>query len=154
MTGQIPPLPPGYQLEQPPASTVGNIPPLPPGYRLESREAQQAYAPPVPRPAAPQLSPSEEMPLSQATEDAKGNTGQTLRELGAPAVAGLAIGGGAGALGPGLAYGAGYATEAAAPMARALAPIAKRYGIKALEGAGIGYGWHLYNELKKVFESE
>ena len=150
MTGQIPPLPPGYQLEQAPAA--GNIPPLPPGYRLESRDIQKTYAPPVQRPADPQLSPSEEMPLSQAQEDAKGNTGQTLRELGAPAAAGLAIGGGAGAFAPELAYGAGYATAAARPIARALAPIAKKYGIKALEGAGLGAGWHLYRELKKVFE--
>jgi hypothetical protein len=154
MTGQLPPLPPGYQLEQPPAPAAGNIPPLPPGYRLESREAQQAYAPPVPRPAAPQLSPSEEMPVAAAEENSKGNVGKTLRELGAPAAAGLAIGGGAGAFAPPLAYGAGYATEAAAPIARALAPIAKKYGIKALEGAGLAYGWHLYRELKSVFEGE
>ena len=148
MTGQIPPLPPGYRLEQP----QGSIPPLPPGYSLETNSVTSR--PGVPRPSAPQLSPSEEMPLSQAAEDAKGNTGQTLRELGAPAAAGLAVGGSAGALGPGLAYGAGYATEAAAPIARALAPIAKKYGIKALEGAGLAYGWHLYRELKSVFEGD
>ena len=89
------------------------------------------------------------MPLAQASEDAKDNTGQTLRELGAPAAAGLALGGGGALRGPQLAAGAG----AAAPgIARALTPIAKKYGIKALEGAGIGYGWHLYNELKKVFD--
>jgi hypothetical protein len=41
----------------------------------------------------PQLSPSEEMPLSQASEDAKGNVGQTLAELGGPVAAGLAIAG-------------------------------------------------------------
>jgi len=36
----------------------------------------------------------------------------------------------------------------------ALVPIAKRYGIKALEGAGLGLGYDLYKELKKVFEGE
>ena len=40
------------------------------------------------------------------------------------------------------------------PVARALAPIVKRYGIKALEGAGLGLGYDLYKELKKVFEGE
>lgn len=34
----------------------------------------------------------------------------------------------------------------------ALGPIAQKYGIKALEGAGIGAGYDLYRELKKVFE--
>ena len=139
MTGQIPPLPPGYRLEQP----QGSIPPLPPGYSLETNSVTSR--PGVPRPSAPQLSPSEEMPLSQAEEDAQGNTGQTLRELGAPATIGLGLGlaaptiaSGAVAVGPG--------------VARALLPIAQRYGIKALEGAGLGLGWHLYKELKNVFE--
>jgi hypothetical protein len=36
--------------------------------------------------------------------------------------------------------------------AAALVPIAKKYGIKALEGAGLGAGWDLYKELKQVFE--
>lgn len=38
----------------------------------------------------------------------------------------------------------------------ALLPIAAKWGIRALEGVGMGaaagVGWHLYNELKKVFE--
>ena len=37
-------------------------------------------------------------------------------------------------------------------MTSILAPIAKRYGIKALEGAGFGTGYELYRELKKGFE--
>jgi hypothetical protein len=36
--------------------------------------------------------------------------------------------------------------------ATALAPIVKKYGIKALEGAGLGAGLGLYKELKNVFE--
>ena len=40
----------------------------------------------------------------------------------------------------------------AGPAARILGPIAKKYGIKALEGAGLGAGYELYKELKKVFE--
>ena len=102
-------------------------------------------------PGPPRLSPSEEMPLAQAQEDAKGNTGQTLRRTGSPAAAGLALGGGGALLGPGLASGG----MAAGPgLARALTPIAQRYGIKALEGAGLAYGWHLYRELKNVFEGD
>ncbi len=44
--------------------------------------------------------------------------------------------------------------RAAPGAAEALTPIAKKYGIKALEGAGIGAGWQLYHELKKVFEGQ
>jgi hypothetical protein len=68
----------------------------------------------------PQLSPSEEMPLSQASEDAKDNVGQTLGELGGPAAAGLAIAGTGAAL-PALA-------------ARALPPVTeavKAFGVWA-----------------------
>ena len=42
----------------------------------------------------------------------------------------------------------------AASAARILAPIAKKYGIKALEGAGLGAGYDLYRELKRIFEGE
>ena len=50
---------------------------------------------------------------------------------------------------PALAGAAGFANPA---VAGALTPIAKKYGIKALEGAGLGLGYDLYHELKKVFE--
>jgi hypothetical protein len=53
---------------------------------------------------------------------------------------------------PAAMVGAGATAPAAAPIARALAPIAKKYGIKALEGAGLGVGYQLYSELKKIFE--
>jgi hypothetical protein len=36
--------------------------------------------------------------------------------------------------------------------ATALAPIVKKYGIKALEGAGLGAGLGLYKELKQIYE--
>ncbi len=57
----------------------------------------------------------------------------------------------AGLLGAG---GLAAASVVAPPVARALAPIAKKYGIKVLEGAGLGMGYELYRELKKVFEGE
>jgi hypothetical protein len=47
----------------------------------------------------------------------------------------------------------GLAT-AAAPIATssALTPIITKWGIKALQGAGLAAGYDLYHELKKVFE--
>jgi hypothetical protein len=38
-------------------------------------------------------------------------------------------------------------SAAAARIATALKPIAQKYGIKALEGAGLKVGWDLYHEL-------
>ena len=38
-----------------------------------------------------------------------------------------------------------------ATVARALKPIAVKYGIKALEGAGLGMGYQLYKELHTAF---
>jgi hypothetical protein len=42
-------------------------------------------------------------------------------------------------------------SAAAATVARALKPIATKYGIKALEGAGIGLGYQLYKDLHSIF---
>ena len=58
--------------------------------------------------------------------------GKAVGALSAPAIAGVTALGASGAL----------------------APIARRYGIKALEGAGLGVGYDLYRELKKFFEGE
>ena len=48
------------------------------------------------------------------------------------------------------------ASGLALPVAKALMPIAKKYGIKALEGAswsaGAGAAYTLYKELKQLFE--
>jgi len=62
-----------------------------------------------------------------------------------------------GVIGAGLVAGAGAAAAAGPsllPVAGALAPIAKKYGIKALEGAGLGLGYDLYKDLKGVFEGK
>ena len=50
--------------------------------------------------------------------------------------------------------GAPAVAEYSPAIASALAPLAKKYGIKALEGAGLGAGYELYHELKKVFEGK
>jgi hypothetical protein len=44
------------------------------------------------------------------------------------------------------AYGPGIAT--------ALAPLAKKYGIRALEGLSAGVGWEIYQALKHHFEGK
>ena len=49
------------------------------------------------------------------------------------------------------AVGASGSALAGTAAAAVLAPIAKKYGIKALEGAGLGLGYDLYRELKKVY---
>jgi hypothetical protein len=46
------------------------------------------------------------------------------------------------------------AGAAVAGSSGALAPIAQRFGIKALEAGGLGAGYDLYKELKKVFEGK
>jgi hypothetical protein len=43
------------------------------------------------------------------------------------------------------------ASELGATAARLLTPIAKKYGIKALEGAGLGMGYKLDKELEGLF---
>jgi hypothetical protein len=50
------------------------------------------------------------------------------------------------------AVAAGVSGMASPVASAALLSIAKRYGIKALEGAGVGLGYDLYKELKKTFE--
>lgn len=64
-----------------------------------------------------------------------------------------------GGLMAGAAGAVGIPAAAMAPTTMAgagalLMPIVKKYGIKALEGAGLGAGYDLYRELKKVFEGE
>ena len=55
----------------------------------------------------------------------------------------------------GAALGAGGTAVLSSPQVSSiLAPIAKKFGIKALEGAGLGTGYELYRQLKKVFEPE
>ena len=44
------------------------------------------------------------------------------------------------------AYGPGVAT--------ALAPVAKKYGLRALEGVSAGAGWEIYQALRKHFEGQ
>ena len=90
--------------------------------------AQPANAP------LPQLSPSEEMPLSQASEDAQGNVGQTLGELGGPALAGLSIAGTGAAILPS-AIRATPAAIQAIKLAGEAHPI-----VKELLKTGIKYG--------------
>ena len=63
--------------------------------------------------------------------------------------------GATGAAGGGLmALAAAGAVPGAPAASAALMPIAKRYGIKALEGGGLAAGYDLYRHLKKVFEGE
>jgi hypothetical protein len=42
-------------------------------------------------------------------------------------------------------------SAAAATAVRALKPIAAKYGVKALEGAGLGMGYQLYKDLHDIF---
>jgi hypothetical protein len=61
------------------------------------------------------------------------------------------------ALGGGFAMPAAEAGVGAVPwtgVAAALAPIAKKYGVKALEGMSVGAGWEVYNALRKHFEAQ
>jgi hypothetical protein len=61
------------------------------------------------------------------------------------------------ALGGGAALPAAEAGAAAAPwsgVATALAPIAKKYGVKALEGMSLGAGYEVYHALRKYFEGQ
>src|SRR3989442_10338850 len=85
------------------------------------------------------IAPNPKTAIAMGGNDPSGFTGQ--------AIAGLTA---AGTVGTGL--GAIANTAAGAATMRALAPIARRYGIKALEGAGLASGWQLYRELKNVFE--
>ena len=58
------------------------------------------------------------------------------------------------ALGVGAALPAAEVGGAAVPwsgVAAALAPIAKRYGVKALEGMSLGAGYEVYRALGKYF---
>src|SRR2546427_2661131 len=81
----------------------------------------------------PGMVPNPKTAIAMAGDDPSGFTGG--------AIAGLTA---AGTVGTGM--GAAADTAAGAATMRALAPIAKKYGIKALEGAGLGLGWHLYRE--------
>jgi hypothetical protein len=87
----------------------------------------------------PGMVPNPKTAIAMSGDDPSGFTGEAIAGLTATGTAGTALG----AVGQ---------TAAGAATMRALAPIAKRYGIKALEGAGLGAGWELYKELKKVFE--
>jgi hypothetical protein len=49
---------------------------------------------------------------------------------------------------------AGATAAGPSGMVTALAPLVKKYEIKALEGAGLGAGYDLYRDLKKVFEGQ
>src|SRR5262249_4839353 len=48
--------------------------------------------------------------------------------------------------------GAPAATEYGPGIASALAPLAKKYGLRALEGLSAGAGWEIYQALKKHFQ--
>jgi hypothetical protein len=49
---------------------------------------------------------------------------------------------------------AGATAAGPSGMVAALAPLVKKYRIKALEGAGLDAGYDLYRDLKKVFEGQ
>lgn len=87
------------------------------------------------QPPLPQLSPSEEMPVSQAEQNARGNVGQTLGELGGPAAAGLAI-------------GAGGPMAAARALPTAIAGV-KAIGAWAKQPQNQLLAYFLYKELKQ-----
>ena len=61
------------------------------------------------------------------------------------------------ALGGGFAMPAAEAGVAAVPwsgVAAGLLPIAKKYGVKTIEGMGLGMGYEVYNHLRKYFEGQ
>jgi len=87
----------------------------------------------------PGMVPNPKTAIAMAGDDPSGFTGGAIAGLTAAGAAGMAL-------------GAGGGTAAGTATLRALAPIAKRYGIKALEGAGLASGWQLYRELRNVFE--
>jgi hypothetical protein len=97
--------------------------------------------PGVPKPQPPTLSPSEEMPVSQAEQDSVG-AAQTAKQLGGPAAGGLA----AGMAGPMVMALAPEAVQALASAAAAH-PIAAKVIAHGLEAAGLGAGWKVATKL-------
>ena len=85
-----------------------------------------------------------------------GLTGMPTPNMSEQDRASFAKGKAAGAISVPVVAGAATAAEAGAipPFLRALTTVGKKYGIKALEGAGLGAGWQLYKEVKKQFEPD
>jgi len=103
----------------------------------------------VPKPAVSQWDAQQEEGHQNRLSALAGLTGMPTPNMSEQDKVSFERGKAAGAISVPLVAGATVAGASGA-----LVPIAKRYGIKALEGAGLGLGYDLYKELKKVFEGE
>jgi len=112
----------------------GNQKPAPNPTSVEGR-------PGVPKPQPPTLSPSEEMPVSQAEQDSVG-AAQTAKQLGGPAAGGLA----AGMAGP-MVMALAPEVVSALSSAAAAHPLAAKIIAHGIEAAGLGAGWRIATKL-------
>jgi len=152
----IPPLPKGYTLEQQqPAAPA--VPPLPQGYTLESDihpgELINDVGNKVIVPAD-----GESFADTMKRAAAYGKTvtqDQINKELATVPRKAATVG--LSALAGGAAMPAAEVGAAAVPwsgVAAALAPLAKKYAIKGLEGMSLGAGYEVYHHLRKYFEGQ
>jgi hypothetical protein len=148
MNGQIPPLPSGYSLDQSQAP-----PPLPPGYSLDSGATAGQLRNDVgntvivPKPGesfADTMQRAAQYGKTVTPDQINAETATAPRKAATVSLAALLGGAAAPAAEVG---GAAYGPE----IATALAPVAKKYGLRALEGLSAGAGWEIYQALKKHF---